>query len=91
MLNQTLSYLDNFARFPRKEGVEAVERLLSSHTELHKYERAQLGKNPFFSPSILLYSSKESEAEDERKKKQGDGQRLTRMLVCYRIVGTRGR
>ena len=83
MLNQTLSYLDNFARFPRKEGVEAVERLLSSHTELHKYERAQLGKTPpFFSLSLLLYGSEEAEAED--------GQRLTRRLVCYRIVGTRG-
>lgn len=43
MLQQTLSYLDNFARFTRKENVEAVERLLSSATQLSKFERAQLG------------------------------------------------
>lgn len=43
MLQQTLSYLDNFARFTRKENVEAVERLLSSVTQLSKFERAQLG------------------------------------------------
>jgi len=43
MLNQTLSYLDNFARFTQKENVEAVERLLSAHKDLEKFERAQLG------------------------------------------------
>lgn len=43
MLTQTLNYLDSFARFRQKENVEAVERLLSSHKELHKFERAQLG------------------------------------------------
>lgn len=43
MLQQTLSYLDNFARFTRKENVEAVERLLSSCAQLSKFERAQLG------------------------------------------------
>ena len=46
MLQQTLSYLDNFARFTRKENVEAVERLLSSATQLSKFERAQLGAFP---------------------------------------------
>ena len=46
MLQQTLSYLDNFARFTRKENVEAVERLLSSATQLSKFERAQLGTCP---------------------------------------------
>lgn len=46
MLQQTLSYLDNFARFTRKENVEAVERLLSSATQLSKFERAQLGTHP---------------------------------------------
>jgi DNA-directed RNA polymerase II subunit RPB4 len=45
---KTTDYLDNFARFKRKENVEAVERLLSSHKELAKFERAQLGS------SILL-------------------------------------
>ncbi len=43
MLNQTLSYLDHFARFTQKENVEAVERLLSAHKDLEKFERAQLG------------------------------------------------
>ncbi|KAL5347351.1 hypothetical protein ACLOAV_007662 [Pseudogymnoascus australis] len=43
MLNKTLEYLDHFARFKRKENVEAVERLLSAHQELAKFERAQLG------------------------------------------------
>ncbi|KFY83853.1 hypothetical protein V500_09849 [Pseudogymnoascus sp. VKM F-4518 (FW-2643)] len=43
MLNKTLEYLDHFARFKRKENVEAVERLLSAHPELAKFERAQLG------------------------------------------------
>lgn len=44
MLNKTMDYLDNFARFQKKENVEAVERLLSAHKEFHKFERAQLGK-----------------------------------------------
>lgn len=43
MLSQTLNYLDTFARFTQKENVEAVERLLSAHKNLHKFERAQLG------------------------------------------------
>ncbi|KAM0437658.1 hypothetical protein ACHAPT_002022 [Fusarium lateritium] len=43
MLNQTLTYLDHFARFTQKENVEAVERLLSAHKSLAKFERAQLG------------------------------------------------
>ena len=43
MLTQTLNYLDEFARFTRKENVEAVERLLSAHKQLAKFERAQLG------------------------------------------------
>ncbi|PHH79559.1 hypothetical protein CDD80_4439 [Ophiocordyceps camponoti-rufipedis] len=43
MLSQTMSYLDHFARFTQKENVEAVERLLSSHKDLAKFERAQLG------------------------------------------------
>ncbi|KAK4165839.1 HRDC-like protein [Cladorrhinum sp. PSN259] len=42
-LNKTLDYLDAFARFKQKENVEAVERLLSAHKELTKYERAQIG------------------------------------------------
>lgn len=47
MLNQTLQYLDNFARFTQKENVEAVERLLSAHKSLAKFERAQLGTRRF--------------------------------------------
>ncbi|KAJ2904147.1 hypothetical protein MKZ38_008768 [Zalerion maritima] len=43
MLTKTLEYLDAFARFKEKESVEAVERLLSSHKSLQKFERAQLG------------------------------------------------
>ncbi|PHH61843.1 hypothetical protein CDD81_7771 [Ophiocordyceps australis] len=43
MLHQTLGYLEHFARFTQKENVEAVERLLSSHKTLAKFERAQLG------------------------------------------------
>lgn len=43
MLIKTSEYLDHFARFKRKENVEAVERLLSAHKELAKFERAQLG------------------------------------------------
>lgn len=45
MLNQTLNYLDHFARFTQKENVEAVERLLSAHKDLAKFERAQLGSS----------------------------------------------
>ncbi len=43
---KTTEYLDHFARFKRKENVEAVERLLSAHKELAKFERAQLGTSP---------------------------------------------
>jgi len=43
MLMKTTEYLDHFARFKRKENVEAVERLLSAHKQLAKFERAQLG------------------------------------------------
>ncbi|KAJ6783909.1 hypothetical protein PWT90_03776 [Aphanocladium album] len=41
-VNET-DYLDHFARFTQKENVEAVERLLSAHKDLAKFERAQLG------------------------------------------------
>jgi DNA-directed RNA polymerase II subunit RPB4 len=44
VLNKTLEYLDAFARFKQKENVEAVERLLSAHKELTKFERAQIGR-----------------------------------------------
>jgi DNA-directed RNA polymerase II subunit RPB4 len=43
ILTKTIDYLDAFARFKQKENVEAVERLLSTHTELTKFERAALG------------------------------------------------
>ncbi|KAF3762345.1 hypothetical protein M406DRAFT_323509 [Cryphonectria parasitica EP155] len=43
ILSKTIDYLDAFARFKQKENVEAVERLLSSHKQLNKFERAQIG------------------------------------------------
>jgi len=43
MLIKTTNYLDRFARIKQKEKVEAVERQLSAHQELAKFERAQLG------------------------------------------------
>lgn len=43
ILTKTVDYLDAFARFKQKENVEAVERLLSSHKGLSKFERAQIG------------------------------------------------
>ncbi|CAK7265650.1 RNA polymerase B [Sporothrix epigloea] len=43
VLTKTVDYLDAFARFKRKANVEAVERLLASHPELTKFERAALG------------------------------------------------
>lgn len=55
MLNQTLNYLDHFARFTQKENVEAVERLLSSHKALSKFERAQLGMPAACSPATSLH------------------------------------
>lgn len=54
MLNTTLNYLDHFARFTQKENVEAVERLLSTHKDLEKFERAQLGKSPPPRPPPLM-------------------------------------
>jgi DNA-directed RNA polymerase II subunit RPB4 len=51
MLIKTTEYLDHFARFKRKENVEAVERLLNAHKDLAKFERAQLGSSSF--PYIL--------------------------------------
>lgn len=57
MLTKTVDYLDTFARFKKKENVEAVERLLSSHKEFHKFERAQLGMfnlSHTFPPGIVV-------------------------------------
>jgi hypothetical protein len=54
MLNQTLNYLDHFARFTQKENVEAVERLLSAHKDLAKFERAQLGTSEPFHPLLPM-------------------------------------
>ncbi|KAK2741748.1 RNA polymerase B [Myotisia sp. PD_48] len=42
-LLKTQDYLEVFARFKEKENIEAVERLLSAHTELEFFERSQLG------------------------------------------------
>ncbi|KAK2592812.1 hypothetical protein QQS21_009480 [Conoideocrella luteorostrata] len=49
VLQSSLQYFDAFARFKIRESIEAVERLLSSHQELSKFERAQLGT---FQPAI---------------------------------------
>lgn len=59
MLTKTVDYLDAFSRFKKKENVEAVERLLSSHKEFHKFERAQLGMRffLFMSFDVLVPSS----------------------------------
>lgn len=62
MLNQTLNYLDHFARFTQKENVEAVERLLSAHKDLAKFERAQLGSSP---SQYLRFMDKNKEGETE--------------------------
>ncbi|KAH6670678.1 HRDC-like protein [Tricladium varicosporioides] len=43
ILQKTTDYLEHFARFRRKENVEAVERLLTAQKQLAKFERAQLG------------------------------------------------
>jgi DNA-directed RNA polymerase II subunit RPB4 len=56
MLVKTMDYLDHFARFKRKENVEAVERLLSAHQELAKFERAQLGKSHHVDHTSLPYT-----------------------------------
>ncbi len=40
---KTQDYLDVFARFKQKENIEAVDRMLTSHTELELFERSQLG------------------------------------------------
>lgn len=44
-LIKTQDYLDVFARFKQKENIEAVERMLTSKTELELFERSQLGKS----------------------------------------------
>lgn len=59
MLNQTLNYLDHFSRFTQKENVEAVERLLSAHKDLAKFERAQLG----------MLQCRDARLKKEKKKK----------------------
>lgn len=63
MLTKTQIYLDHFARFKRKENVEAVERLLSAHKELAKFERAQLGMP---SPSPPCYVSEKMGSPTEQ-------------------------
>ena len=42
-----LEYANTFANYKVKETVEAVDRLLSGYTELHPFERAQLGSMAF--------------------------------------------
>lgn len=64
MLIKTMDYLDNFARFQKKENVEAVERLLSAHKEFHKFERAQLGTSWYFGRRSLLVLSQWDQRDD---------------------------
>lgn len=59
VLIKTLEYLDAFARFKQKENVEAVERLLSSHKELTKFERAHIGRYFPWIYSILWFGGGE--------------------------------
>ena len=64
----TTEYLDHFARFKRKENVEAVERLLSAHKELVKFERAQLGTFPFTSPCLPIFTCKQHNGTRSKEK-----------------------
>jgi len=64
----TTEYLDHFARFKRKENVEAVERLLSAHKELAKFERAQLGTFPFTSPCLPIFTCKQHNGTRSKEK-----------------------
>ena len=59
VLSQVEDYLDVFARFKRKENVDAVERLLDG-TPFERYERSQLGKVVLsnMSRTCLLFPSK---------------------------------
>jgi len=43
VLSKTKDYLDQFARFKKKENVSAVERLLQMETDLAPFEKSQLG------------------------------------------------
>ena len=72
MLSKTRDYLDHFARFKRKENVEAVERLLSAHKELAKFERAQLGSYSLPPPKHEA-NENGSRKRIEAKKREGDG------------------
>ena len=45
VLVKSQEYLEVFARFKQKENIEAVERILSSHTDLEPFERSQLGES----------------------------------------------
>jgi DNA-directed RNA polymerase subunit F len=74
MLSKTRDYLDHFARFKRKENVEAVERLLSAHKELAKFERAQLGMS--FPTLIIPLKIKIGPGEEGKKFVKGEGCRL---------------
>lgn len=57
-LIKTQDYLDVFARFKQKENIEAVERMLTSKTELELFERSQLGSCLLPSlPPLLEYDN----------------------------------
>ena len=43
-LLKTQEYLELFARFKQQEHVTAVEQLLTTRTELERFERSQLGQ-----------------------------------------------
>lgn len=54
LLPGVLEYLGHFARLTKKENVEAVERLLASHLEFAKFEKAQLGTYIVYSVTVMF-------------------------------------
>lgn len=57
ILNKTIEYLDAFSRFKKKENVQAVERLLEAHVQLHKFEQKQLGMCSFIHLFLAYHES----------------------------------
>lgn len=55
VLQKTIDCLNTFAKFKKKENIEAVERLLNTHQTLAKFERAQLGTYALFLAATRVY------------------------------------
>lgn len=64
-LIKTQDYLDVFARFKQKENIEAVERMLTSKTELELFERSQLGS--CLAPTLPSYLAYDYPFQAQRK------------------------